>query len=135
MDGYQLLANAIVTQAADDYFNILAGFPITPPPDKEVTRASLEKFFNSPYYQILTDVDKDYLMRKLKEKADTMVLIYTVGKEKGSNRYFVCRVGSNTPLTPTYTTKKKALHKAAEMQELDYKTYMKIRRRDGVDRD
>lgn len=32
MDGYQLLANAIVTQAADDYFNILAGFPITPPP-------------------------------------------------------------------------------------------------------
>ena len=62
-----------------------------------------------------------------------MVLIYTVGKEKGSNRYFVCRVGESTPLTQTYTTKKKALHKAAEMQDMDYKTYMKIRRRDGVD--
>lgn len=133
MDGCQALANAIVAQAADDYFNIIAGFPITPPPDKEVTKESLEKFFDSPWYDLLTDVDKEYLMRKLKEKADTMVLIYTVGKEKGSSRYFVCRVGESTPLTQSYTTKKKALHKAAEMQELDYKTYMKIRRRDGVD--
>lgn len=133
MDGCQALANAIVAQAADDYFNIIAGFPITPPPDKEVTKESLEKFFDSPWYDLLTNVDKEYLMRKLKEKADTMVLIYTVGKEKGSSRYFVCRVGESTPLTQSYTTKKKALHKAAEMQELDYKTYMKIRRRDGVD--
>ena len=31
MNGYQLLANAIVQQAADDYFNILAGFDVSPP--------------------------------------------------------------------------------------------------------
>ena len=134
MDGYQLLANAIVEQAADDYFNILAGFGISPPDNSnKTTKKSLEQFFNSPWYDLLTDVDKEYLMRKLKEKADTMVLIYTVGKEKGSNRYFVCRVGESTPLTKTYTTKKKALHKAAEMQDMPYKMYMKIRRRDGVD--
>ena len=30
MDGYQALANAIVKQAAEDYFNLCAGFP-TPP--------------------------------------------------------------------------------------------------------
>lgn len=30
MDGYQALANAIVEQAAEDYFNLLANFP-TPP--------------------------------------------------------------------------------------------------------
>ena len=30
MDGYHLLANAIVEQAAEDYFNLCAGFP-TPP--------------------------------------------------------------------------------------------------------
>ncbi len=27
IDGYQLLANAIVEQATNDYFNILAAFP------------------------------------------------------------------------------------------------------------
>ena len=32
MNGYQLLANAIVQQAAEDYFNILAGFDVSPPP-------------------------------------------------------------------------------------------------------
>lgn len=31
MDGYQLLANAVVEQAAEDYFNIVAGFGVTPP--------------------------------------------------------------------------------------------------------
>ena len=62
-----------------------------------------------------------------------MVLEYTVSKEKGSNRYYVCRVGEeNVPLTQRYTTKKKALHKAAEMQGIDYKRYMQIRRRDGI---
>lgn len=62
-----------------------------------------------------------------------MVLEYTVAKDKGSSRYYVCRVGEEkTPLTKRYTTKKKALHKAADMQGIDYKTYMKIRRRDGV---
>lgn len=31
MDGYQLLSNAIIKQAAEDYFNLLAGFipPVT----------------------------------------------------------------------------------------------------------
>lgn len=65
-----------------------------------------------------------------------MVLEYTVSKEKGSSRYYVCRVGEeDKPLTQRYTAKKKALHKAAEMQGLEYKLYMKIRRRDGVDSD
>lgn len=30
MDGYQLLSNAIIKQAVEDYFNLLAGF--VPPP-------------------------------------------------------------------------------------------------------
>ena len=63
-----------------------------------------------------------------------MVLEYTVSKEKGSSQYYVCRVGEeNTPLTRRYTTKKKALHKAAEMQGLKYKQYTHTRRRDGAD--
>lgn len=107
-----------------------------PPPESVPGRTNkevLEQFSHSEYYGLLTKVDPEYLMRKIKEKADSMVLIYTVGKEKGSSRYYVCKVDDPTPLTPAYSTKKKALHKAAEMQDLDYKTYMKIRRRDGVD--
>ena len=66
-------------------------------------------------------------------KAAKMVLEYTVSKEKGSNQYYVCRVGKERiPLTPRFTTKKKALHKAAEMQGIAYELYMKIRRRDCV---
>ena len=62
-----------------------------------------------------------------------MVLEYTVAKEKGSSQYSVCRVGEEkTSLTCHYATKKKALHVAAEMQGVDYKLYMQIRRKDGV---
>lgn len=125
------LTNAIIAKAADDYFNLLAGF-IFPRIDCNVTE--IEAFFRSDLYGLMTKVDCEYLMRKIKEEAAKMVLEYTVAKEKGSSRYYVCRVGEErTPLTRRYTTKKKkALHKAAEMQGLEYKLYMQIRRRDCV---
>lgn len=134
MDHYQLLANAIVEQAAIDYFNLLAGFPPLPDTGSVIpTKREIEKFFHCNLFGLLTDINAEYLITKIKEKANSMILVYTVKKEKGSTRYYVCKVGDHTPLTRTYSTKKKALHKAAEMQDLDYKTYMKIRRRDGVD--
>ena len=81
----------------------------------------------------MTRLNPDYILERIKEEAAKMVLEYTVAKEKGSSQYYVCRVGEEkTPLTRRYTTKKKALHKAAEMQGLDYKLYMQIRRRDCV---
>ena len=96
----------------------------------------IEAFFRSDLYGLMTKVDCEYLMRKIKEEAAKMVLEYTVSKEKGSSQYYVCRVGEEQiPLTRRYTTKKKALHKAAEMQGLEYKQYMRIRRRDGVECD
>ena len=128
---YQNLANAVVKQAAQDYFDLLAGFT---PPSRDSNIQELEKFFHSEWYRTLTDMNADYLMTRLKEEAAKMALEYTVAKEKGSSQYYVCRVGDEkTPLTCKYTTKKKALHKAAEMQGLEYKLYMKIRRRDGAD--
>ena len=64
------------------------------------------------------------------------MLEYTVSKEKGSNRYYVCRVGEeNIPLTSRFTEKKKALHKAAEMEGLDYKEYMSLRRKENAKND
>lgn len=127
---YSALTNAIIKRAAIDYFNLLAGFM---EPQSDCNIPEIEAFFRSDYYGTMTTLDAEYLIRRLKEGAAKMVLEYTVSKEKGSSQYYVCRVGEEkTPLTRRYTTKKKALHKAAEMQGIDYKDYMRIRRRDGV---
>lgn len=127
---YTALTNAIIERAAIDYFELLAGFV---PSQSNCNINEIEKFFRSSYYESMTTLDADYLMQRIKEEAAKMVLEYTVSKEKGSSQYYVCRVGEEkTPLTRRYTTKKKALHKAAEMQGIEYKNYMRIRRRDGV---
>jgi hypothetical protein len=124
------LCRAVIIKAAEDYFNLLAGFI---PPRNDCNTNEIEAFFHSDLYGLMTGVSGDYLIRKIKEEAAKMVLEYTVSKEKGSSQYYVCRVGEEkTPLTRRYTTKKKALHKAAEMQGIAYKLYMSIRRRDGV---
>ena len=50
---------------------------------------------------------------------------FTVAKAKGSNRYYVCRVGEErVPLSRRFTEKKKALHHAADMEGLGFKEYM-----------
>lgn len=127
---YSALTNAIIERAAIDYFNLLAGFI---PPQTDCNISEIEAFFQSDFYASMTTLDAEYLMSRIKEEAAKMVLEYTVSKEKGSSQYYVCRVGEeNVPLTRRYTTKKKALHKAAEMQGIEYKQYMRIRRRDGV---
>ena len=132
---YQLLANAIVEQAADDYFNLVAGFTKTE--DEEDRKAqidSLRKFFLSGWYSLLTKVDGAYLMRKLNEKAETMVIVYTVTHEKGSSLWYVCKPGEeDIPLSRRWKSKKRALRKAAEMQNIDLRDYMRVRKRDGID--
>lgn len=123
------LTDAIIEQAVIDYFNIQAGFK---QPTAKCNQDELENFFRSDYFSLMTRLNGDYLIRRIKEKAK-MEIEYTVFSEKGSSRYYVCRVGEEkTPLSRYYTTKKKALHKAAEMQGIDYKKYMAIRRRDNV---
>lgn len=127
---YSFLIEAIIKKAAEDYFNLLAGFVVE---KHDCNINEVETFFRSSYFETLTDLDPEYLMTRIKEEAAKMVLEYTVAKEKGSSQYYVCRVGEEkTPLTRRYTTKKKALHKAAEMQGIEYKLYMAIHRRDGV---
>ena len=128
--GFECLVEAVVEQAARDYFDLKAGFV---KPVKYNTVRGLERFFRSGYFHGMTQLDPDYLMKKLKEEAARMVLEYTVAKEKGSHNYYVHRVGDEkTRLTEFYATKKKALHKAAEMQNTEYVTYMRIRRREGL---
>ena len=68
-DPYQNLANAIVAQAAKDYLSALKRLKKNPRNRMAMDEAmQLEKFFHSGWYGVLTGVDPDYLIRKLREK-------------------------------------------------------------------
>ena len=68
MERYENLANAIVCQAVKDYRQILK-VCIQYPDDAEWQREKeeLERFFKSKWYSILTELDGEWLMRKIKE--------------------------------------------------------------------
>ena len=60
MNPYENLANAIVLQAVKDY-------RLT---DDEAELAEIERFFRSDWFGVLTDVDPDYLIRRLRKEKD-----------------------------------------------------------------
>ena len=68
-DNDQDLANAIVVRAAKDYRKALERLDETPDSvgaENEIKR--LEKFFRSDYYKLLTSVDGELLINKLKQE-------------------------------------------------------------------
>lgn len=66
---YENLANAIIKQAARDYVKALKKVKKNPYNKSAMQDAmELEKFFHSGWYGVLTQVDPDYLIRKLREK-------------------------------------------------------------------
>ena len=70
MTPYQRLANAIVEQAAKDYRSALKA--LARDSDNAYIQdevKSLERFFRSRWYGILTNVDGDYLIDKQREEA------------------------------------------------------------------
>lgn len=68
---YQKLANAIIVMAADDYRELCnAGKLKMKVGSKYTSIDSIEKFFHSDYYKQLTDLDGEYVLRKLKEEQD-----------------------------------------------------------------
>ena len=67
---FEMLANAIVKQAADDYRN--ARRLLTRMPDAFQAKERIqdvERFFQSEWYQLLTSVDGEYLLKRLEEEA------------------------------------------------------------------
>lgn len=58
MDPYQALANAIIEQAVKDY-------RMTEDPDE---LAELEIFFRSPWYGVLTSLDPELLISRLRKE-------------------------------------------------------------------
>lgn len=63
MNPYQALANAIVETAVKDYKTALK-YHYAHPDKKEYADEvdSLERFFRSGWYELLTDLDGEYLM-------------------------------------------------------------------------
>ena len=67
-ENYENLANAIVRQAAKDW--AAASKRLKRKPSNEValvTREECERFFHSGWFELLTGVEGEYLLKKLKE--------------------------------------------------------------------
>ena len=68
-DPYERLANAIVLQAVSDYRSALKKIKAHPKNREAISEAlEIEKFFRSGCYSILTDVDGEYLIRRLQDE-------------------------------------------------------------------
>ena len=68
-DPYERLANAIVLQAVSDDRVALKKLKAQPKNREAISEAlEIEKFFRSSWYSILTDVDGEYLIRRLQDE-------------------------------------------------------------------
>ena len=68
-DPYERLANAIILQAVADYRVALKKIKAHPKNREAISEAlEIEKFFRSGWYSILTDVDGEYLIRRLQNE-------------------------------------------------------------------
>ena len=66
-DPYENLANAIILTAVDDYRRALKKYSKNP--DSKSAKAevdSLERFFRSQWHSVLTSVEGEFLIRKLR---------------------------------------------------------------------
>lgn len=65
-ENYQDLANAVILQALNDYRYCLAGIPLKD--SRNTTLKSLEAFFNSEWFKMLTNVDKDLIIDQVRKE-------------------------------------------------------------------
>ena len=66
LDPYQALANAVVQNAAEEYRAALKR--LNKDPENVIAKAEvqeLKRFFRSQWYEVLTEVDGEYLMEML----------------------------------------------------------------------
>ena len=64
---YQDFANAIVKKAVDDYRKALDGKGYGGKTPAQVVR-EVEKFFRSQYFEVLTEVNGEFLIAKLRQE-------------------------------------------------------------------
>lgn len=69
-DAYENLANAIILSAVKDYRRALRLLSKNPHSRSAMTAVhEMERFFRSDWYETLTSVDGEMLIRKLREEA------------------------------------------------------------------
>ena len=69
MKPYENLANAIILQAVKDYKRVLHRLGANPRNrDAMHEKERLERFFHSPWYEALTDLDADRLIEGVQER-------------------------------------------------------------------
>lgn len=70
-DAWLDLANAIVQQAARDYIGALKKLRRNPSNEKAAgNKRELERFFRSSWYEELTDIDGERLMKMLQKEVN-----------------------------------------------------------------
>lgn len=68
---YENLANAIIVKACEDYRAVLKKIKHNPKNKDAIDEVlSLERFFHSQWYQTLTNVDGEFLIRKLRDEIE-----------------------------------------------------------------
>ena len=71
LDPYQELANAVIVLAAKDYrhaLRIQRRNPRSAAAQSQI--GSLERFFRSDWYKVLTDVDGEMLIKRMREERE-----------------------------------------------------------------
>lgn len=82
---YQLLADAIIIRAALDYQDVLCGNYSC-----RETRQEITEFFESDFYDVLTDMDSGKLLRKLNTYCEDIDYNYkTLLKLRNETRYLL----------------------------------------------
>ena len=66
IDGYYRLANAIILQAVNEYREALRQNGTA----AKWKKISLRRFFRSDWFKLLTNIDGELLMERLKEEVD-----------------------------------------------------------------
>lgn len=69
IDGYQLLANAIVLQAVNEYREALRQNDTA----AKWKKISLRRFFRSDWFKLLTNIDGELLIERLNEEVNNDV--------------------------------------------------------------
>ena len=70
MDGYHVLANAIIIRAVEDYRDAIKTMKKNPRDKKAMSTArEIEEFFHSEWYRTLTGVDAKKLLDRLRREA------------------------------------------------------------------
>ncbi len=71
IENYENLANAIVLQAVRDYRTALRSLKLNPSnKSAKIEKENIERFFRSDWYQVLTSVDGESLIRALRKEMD-----------------------------------------------------------------